>query len=318
MWTREVPDVKHGGGEPTIAAVLLTMNQREKTLRCLRSLAAVSAPAFRTVLWDNGSRDGTADAVRAEFPEVVVHAHPVNLGVASGRNAAAALAARRFASDLLLFLDNDMTVEPDFLGRLAEPFGSDPALAQTTPKIRMLGREDRLYGAGGCAVDFRRGRTNHVGYGEADLGQYDRRVRCIPSGGCMLVRADLFHRLGGFDTLFDPYGPEDLDLGLRLVDAGYHGLFIPEAVVYHEPRPGRTFGGSGYSAAYARNKARLWLRFLHRHGSPLDKAIFYALGLPAGLATRTYREIRAGNIRGIAGLARGAADALFRRDATGA
>lgn len=293
--------------------ILLTRDQREKTLRCLASLADVVSPPFDTIVWDNGSTDGTAEAVRARFPDVVVRRHPENLGVASGRNAAARVAAEVFGSELLLFLDNDMIVDPDFLQHLVAPFQRDPRLGQTTPKIRMLGREQWLYGAGGCAVNFRTGSTNHVGYGERDLGQFDVPATCIPSGGCMLVRSDLFERLGGFDPAYDPYGPEDLDFGLRARNVGFYGLYVPEAVVYHEPRPGRTFGGSGYTAEYARNKARLWLHFLHRHGSLRDRALFYAIGLPAGLLRRTARELRAGNLRGIAGLARGAFDALTRR-----
>lgn len=296
--------------DPLVAIVLLTMDQREKTLRCLESLAGIRGVRYRTLLWDNGSEDGTADAVRELFPEVVVHAHPENLGVASGRNAASERAFERFGPDLVLFLDNDMTVEPDFLAHLVRPFLGTPRLAQTTAKIRMLGREAFLYGAQGCRVDFARGKTNHGGYGERDLGQYDERVSCIPSGGCMLVHRGVFEALGGFDPGYDPYGPEDLDFGLRVKEAGLLGLYVPEAVVYHQPRPGKTFTGSGYSSAYARNKARLWLRLLHRHGTAADKLRFYGVGMPMGVARRVISEVRRGNVGAVVGLARGALDAL--------
>lgn len=302
-----------GGGVHRPAVLLLTLDQKEKTLRCLASLAGVREPGFDTVVWDNGSTDGTAAAIREAFPGVLAHRHPSNLGVASGRNAAARLAIETFGSDFLLFLDNDMTVEPDFLAALAAPFADDPELAQTTPKIRMLGQADRIYGAGGCRVDFASARTNHVGYGEPDRGQYDRAVRCIPSGGCMLVRRAVFEELGGFDPVFDPYGPEDLDFGLRARRAGYHALYVPEAVVYHEPRPGRTAIGGGYSAAYARNKARLWMVFMRRHATALDRARFYAFGAPIGLLRRASRELRRGNLGAIGGLIRGALDSAMRR-----
>lgn len=295
------------------AVILATLDQREKTLRCLASLARVTYPPFDTVVWDNGSTDGTVAAVREAFPGVVAHHHPTNLGAGSGKNAGARLAIERFDSDFLVFLDNDTTVEPDFLRLLAAPFAEEPGLAQTTPKILMLGREDTLYGAAGCRIDFVFAQTNHIGHGEKDRGQYDRRVRCIPSGGCMLVPRDIFEELGGFDPVFDPYGPEDLDFGLRARRAGYHALFVPEAVVYHEPRPGKTFVGPGYSAAYARNKARLWMIFLRRHASAWDRARFYGFGAPIGVLRRASRELLRGNPGALSGLFRGALDSVLRR-----
>ena len=306
-------DAGRGVAVRRAAVILLTLDQKEKTLRCLASLAGVREPDFDTIVWDNGSTDGTVAAIREAFPGVRAHHHPSNLGVASGRNRGARLAIEAYGSDFLLFLDNDMTVEPDFLAALAAPFADEPGLAQTTPKIRMLGRPDHLYGAGGCRVDFAFARTNHVGYGEPDRGQYDRPVRCIPSGGCMLVKRSVFEELGGFDPVFDPYGPEDLDFGLRARRAGYHALYIPEAIVYHEPRPGRTAIGGGYSAAYARNKARLWMVFMRRHATALDRLRFYLVGAPVGLLRRAWRELRRGNLRAIGGLIRGAADSALRR-----
>jgi hypothetical protein len=64
-----------------ICVIILTMNQREKTLRCLESLLSIRNPPFRTILWDNGSQDGTAEAVQVRFPQVIVHHHPENLGL---------------------------------------------------------------------------------------------------------------------------------------------------------------------------------------------------------------------------------------------
>jgi GT2 family glycosyltransferase len=71
---------------------MLTVNQREKTMRALASFRNITNPPFKLLLWDNGSQDGTIDAVREAFPEVLAHYHSTNLGVASRRNAAAALA----------------------------------------------------------------------------------------------------------------------------------------------------------------------------------------------------------------------------------
>jgi GT2 family glycosyltransferase len=293
---------------PLVAIVLLTLNQREKTLRCLESLARVTFGSFRVVVWDNGSTDGTVTAIRERFPEVAAHHSPTNFGVASGRNAAAQLAVRMWDPRFFCFLDNDMTVEPDFLDHLVRPFQGDVQLAVSTGKIRCLGDEARLYGAAGCLLDFRFGRTGHIGHGEIDVGQYDERRDCLASGGCMCVSVDVFTRLDGFDSAFDPYGPEDLDFGLRVRAIGMRIRYVPNAVMYHEPEPGHTFGGGMKSTVHVRNKARLWFVLMRRHAPAAQQLFFVVVGAPWTLGRMLWREIRRGNVRVLAGLVSGLAD----------
>jgi GT2 family glycosyltransferase len=270
-----------GGAE--VAILLLTYEQRDLTLRCLESLGRGLGEGHRVWLWDNGSADGTREAVAERFPGVRIEGSGVNLGVASGRNALVHRVLERDSPEFLLFLDNDMTVEPDLLPALRAPFAGDPHLAQTTGKIRQLEQPEVLYGAGGCGVDFTTGATDHVGWGELDRGQYDTPCPCLPSGGLMMVRSAIFEELGGFDPLFDPYGPEDLDFGLRARAAGYNALYVPNAVAYHPSSPGRTFQGGARSWGYLVNRVRQWLRFLHRHGSLRERLAFYLVGGPRRL-----------------------------------
>lgn len=295
----------------SICAVILTVNQREKTLRCLHSLSDVDRPDFDIVLWDNGSSDGTSDEVRSCFPDVHVHAHPTNLGAAAGRNAAVAVALQIFSPRLLLFLDNDMVVEPGFLEALAAPFQhGDPSLAQTTSKVLFLGDPGRIYEAGGCRIDYVRGGTRPRGHDERDHGQYEEPIECLPSSGSMLIRADVFLRVGAFDRAFDPYGLEDLDLSTRVRKAGYRGLYVPSSVVLHER--GQTFE-SGYTPRYARSKARNWLIFLRKHAAWYQRVGFYLIGAPLHLARVTLRETRSGNLPAVWGLVRGGLNTLLRR-----
>src|SRR5690606_38161262 len=109
-----------------ITVIVLTLNQREMTLQCLASLDAQTEVPFQVLIWDNGSLDGTAEAVRLHFPNVHVHHSPTNLGVAAGRNAAADLAIRLFEPSYLLFLDNDMVLEPGFVRALVRSLEQNP------------------------------------------------------------------------------------------------------------------------------------------------------------------------------------------------
>ena len=130
----------------------------------------------------------------------------------------------------------------------------------------------------------------------------------------MLVRRHLFERLGGFDPIFDPYGPEDLDFGFRARAAGFSALYVPGAVIYHDPSPGRTISQGQYSEAYASYRARHWLRFMRRHATPFQRAGFYLIGAPYLMLSVLLREGRRGNLSAIRGLLRGAWD--FARSST--
>jgi GT2 family glycosyltransferase len=297
---------------PTVAIVMLTMNQRDKTLRALQSVHEDN-PLVPVLLWDNGSTDGTLEAVKQGFPDVRTHWHPSNVGVASGRNAAARLAISAFQPTHLLFLDNDLVLESGFTAALLEPF-VDEHVGQTQAKLLYLHDPKRINDGGGCRINFWLGRTDPVGFREIDRGQCDAVAPCVSCGGAMMVRADLFERLGGFDSLFDPFGPEDIDFSLRLQAAGYRALYVPRALAYHEVS--HSFEGGDYTATYAHAKARHWLRFLRRHGSPLQKAGFLLVGAPLIALRMVFRELARGNPGALTGSARGLIQAV--RDWRGA
>jgi GT2 family glycosyltransferase len=292
-----------------IAAIMLTLDQRETTLRALASLAPQFGPDDRVLLWDNGSTDGTVEAVRAAYPTVITHHHPVNLGVASGRNAAAEMAIERLEPTYLLFLDNDLVLQPGYVAALLGTLEGDPTVGQVQSKLLYLDEPNRINDGGGCRINFWLGRTDPVGFKQIDRGQCEQVAPCISCGGSMMVRAALFRELGGFDGIFDPFGPEDLDFSLRLQERGYRALYNPGAVALHAVN--HTFeGGSGYSAVYARSKAKHWLRFLRRHGTPVQKAGFFLVGAPLIAVKMIVRELSQGNPGAIVGSVRGVFEAL--------
>jgi GT2 family glycosyltransferase len=276
-----------------VVVVMLTVNQRETTLRALASLSPEDRRRSHVLVWDNGSIDGTLEAVRERFPDVHLRRHDSNLGVASGRNAAAAYAMERFAPTHLLFVDNDLVFTPGFVDALLQPFMADGRVGQTQAKLRFLHEPELINDGGGCRISFWRGWTRPVGFREPDRGQYDSPAPCISCGGAMMTRADVFRELDGFDTSFDPFGPEDLDFSLRLQKRAYHSLYVPRAMAYHEVS--HTFGGAQYTAQYARIKAQHWLRFLGRHGSLPEKIGFALVGAPVIALRMALREGRKRN-----------------------
>jgi hypothetical protein len=282
---------------------MLTMNQKDKTLRCLESFREVKEPPYRVLVWDNGSADGTEEAVREAHPEVLFYRSPLNLGVAGGRNAGAEQAIRDINPAYLLFIDNDIVVTPGFLLPLLEPIRNEPGIVQTSAKIRFLRDPNRLNAAGGARINFLLGTTKATGSGEIDRGQYDEPGECIANGGCTLVRRDVFESMSGFDTRFNPYGPEDLDFSLRVRKSGFRCLYVPSSLVYHDPS--RTFVGNLFSEAYASQKAKKWLLLMRKHASALEKLGFFFVGIPFAFLRVLFREGARGNLGALRGLWRG-------------
>jgi len=199
-------------------------------------------------------------------------------------------------------LDNDILVETGFVKALYEPFETDPKIGQTQAKLRFMHDRTLINDGGGAQISFVFWRVKPVGFGEPDRDQYDKPHTCISCGGAMMVRADIFQQLNGFDPLFGPFGPEDLDFSLRLQKSGYKAMYIPRAIGYHQVS--HTFG-EGYTEEYARHKSRHWLLFMHRHASLWQKMAFYLFGAPV-LAIQVFiREARRGNLRAIRGLVQG-------------
>jgi hypothetical protein len=287
---------------PNIFVLVLTYNQKEKTIECLSNLLANKDLLFNLLVWDNGSQDGTISALKDFFPEILSHYSSTNLGVAEGRNASAQLAINEYGATHLLFLDNDILVEPGFVRALYEPFKSDPQIGQTQAKLRFMHDRSLINDGGGARISFVFWRVKPVGFGEPDRGQYDAPRACISCGGAMMVRSDIFRQLNGFDPLFGPFGPEDLDFSLRLQKSGYRAMYIPKAVGYHQVS--HTFG-EGYSEEYARHKSRHWLLFMRRHASLWQKIAFYLVGAPILAIQVISREARRGNLRAIRGLMQG-------------
>ena len=285
-----------------LVVIILTYNQQDKTFACLSTLLSGQDRPFKVLVWDNGSRDDTLVAVKESFPDVITYYSKSNLGVAGGRNASAKMAIHELGATHLLFLDNDILVEPGFVSALYEPFERDPQLGQTQAKLRFMHDRSLINDGGGAQISFVFWRVKPVGFGDVDHGQFDAPRQCISCGGAMMVRSDVFQQLNGFDPLFGPFGPEDLDFSLRLQKAGYKAMYIPKAVGYHQVS--HTYG-EGYSEDYARHKSRHWLIFMRRHAAPWQKIAFYLFGAPVLVVQVFIREARRGNLTAMRGLVQG-------------
>ena len=129
---------------PRVAAVVINYNGQEVTLQAVRSLRQMTYPAFDLVVVDNGSTDGSQEALTRAFPELLQERVEVNQGSSSGYDHGLRWAVER-GYDYILLLNNDIEVEPDMLTRLVEAAEADPTIGCVGPKCYFHGDRQRLW-----------------------------------------------------------------------------------------------------------------------------------------------------------------------------
>lgn len=178
---------------------------------------------------DNGSADGSADYVREHFPQVTLVALKENLGFGGGSNAG----FRAAKNDIVVLLNSDMRVAPDFLQPLLDGF-SDEKVFAVSCQIFFSDPEKLREETGLTQFWWENGRLRvRHRIDSAINGPYP----CAYGGGgsCAFDR-NKFLELGAFDHLLAPFYLEDTDLGYMAWKRGWKVLYEPRSAVYHEHR----------------------------------------------------------------------------------
>ena len=253
------PGVARGPGGPpyrSASIVIPNWNGRELLARYLPSVLA--AGADEVVVVDNGSTDGSVEFLRETFPSVRVLTLPKNRGFGGGSNAGVE-AAR---NDVVVLLNSDMRVAPDFLAPLLEAFTNDKVFAVSC-QIFFSDPARRREETGLTEGRWRRG-SLEVGHRADD--QITEASPCFYGGGgsCAFDRAK-FLELGGFDELYAPFYFEDADLGYLAWKRGWQVLYQPRSVVWHEHRGtiGRHFTDARIRAVLERNRLLFCWKNIH-------------------------------------------------------
>jgi len=226
--------------DPVVDICMLTWNTRDITVAALQHLFDTDQGVpFRVLLRDNGSTDGTADAVAAAFPHVVVDAGTENVGFARGVN----LLIAQSQAPYVLILNGDAWPEPQALARLVAAARARPQVGAVAPLLRAPdGALERstwpwpslrlsfLYASGLRRLVPRRLAERWL---LENAWEHDRpRWVGWAVGAAWLVPREVLVRVGGLDEQFFMYG-EDVEWCWRLRDAGYGIWFEPSAVVRH-------------------------------------------------------------------------------------
>jgi GT2 family glycosyltransferase len=255
----EGPGIPAPVPDQRVSVVVITWQRRDEAVAAVgRLLALPERP--HVVLVDNGSTDGTAEAVRAAHPEAEVVRLDRNLG-AVGRNVGVA----RVRTPYVAFCDDDTWWEPGSLARAADVLDAYPRLALLNARIVVepAGVDDPI------VAELRDSPVPGPDWlpGPA-LGSF--------LAGASVVRREAFERAGGFDARLWLGGEEEL-LATDLLDAGWELCYRADLVVHHRASALR-------DATHRRRvglRNTLWFTWLRRPFRPaVRRSLFLARTVP--------------------------------------
>lgn len=270
-----------------LAIVIVSWNTRELTLDALRTLyedLAAQGPAAEVWVVDSASSDGSAEAIRDQFPQVRLIASEKNLGFAGGNNCALRLigfsdqpgqAANDQLPKAVYLLNPDTRTEPGATQALFEALFSLPRAGVTGAQL--------VYGDG----SFQHGAFHFPGlaqlivelfptpgrlYESSFNGRYPRslyeRGEPFPVdhtlGATMMLRREVIQQTGLFDEAYFMYC-EEVDWSMRIRRAGWEIYTVPAARVIH-------LAGQSTGQAKPQSVINLWrsrLRLYRKNASPL-------------------------------------------------
>lgn len=211
------------------SVVIPCFNNAMHTRLCLKNLYDNTDPqVYEIIIVDDASTDATSALTSTADDWIRIVRNPENLGFGPSCNKGAQLAR----SDIIVFLNNDAFVLPNWLQPLLDCFNEDEQLGAVQPKL--LYPNGTVNDAGGLV--FAEGKAWNYGKGQniidAPLINTRRRPDYV-SGACLAVRKEAFYSVGGFDPRYAPAYYEDTDLSFALAKTGWKLLYEPKSTVVH-------------------------------------------------------------------------------------
>lgn len=244
----------------------LNWNGLANTTECLESLKKITYPNYDVIVVDNGSKGDDVKVLREKFKSYVyIIENDKDYGFAEGSNIGIRYALKNLNSDYILLLDNDTTVDPEFLTELVK-------VAESDPKIGIVGslvyyhNEPKKIWFGGGKINWWEGATYHLHLNEIDNGQINEIKEVDYIVGCALMaKREVFEKIGLLDLEYFIYF-EETDFCVRAKRAGYKIVFVPGSKIWHKIS---SSGGGEFSPTFAYYYTRNKILFMKKNAPKL-------------------------------------------------
>jgi GT2 family glycosyltransferase len=312
----------NGTAQPTVYLVLVNYNSAQDTVQCLESLFRVTYQNLSIILIDNASTDRSLDVITSwlsqrEIPfssvnisqkqnnfefRLIILKSDVNLGFGGACNQGIARALENNIPFVLL-LNNDTSVEPEFIDHLMTTMLSSENVGAVGGKILYADDRRRIWYCGG-RIDFVRCMAHHF-----DKDKQEEFETGFITGCTMLLNMNAIRRIGMFDERYF-LNVEDWDLSYRLKAAGWTLRVNPRAVIYHKIS-GSIGGTFSFNNQFYFHRNRLL--FLAKHRTGFMKVLLFTMQYTVILPVWVLLQIARGNFMGIKALFRAMEAFLTRK-----
>ena len=238
--------------QPLISVIIPNWNGKHFLGECIDSLREQTFRDFETILVDNGSTDGSAEFAEERYGEFIhIIRNKKNLGFTGGNNVGIEAARGEY----IVLLNNDTWAEPTWLEELAKATSRDRPIGMWASKVYSYYKRNQIEAVG--ELIYWDGLSRSRGQYELERGQYDEMEEIFFPPGCGgMYRKAVFEEIGLFDEDFFAYA-DDAEIGIRARLAGWKGLYVPRAVIYHK-NSGTGGRYSPFKAFYV-ERNRIWI-----------------------------------------------------------
>lgn len=239
-----------------VAILLLNFNGKNDTLECLSSLEHLTYKNFDVIVADNGSCDGSLDAIKEAHPKAILLDNQENLGFAEGNNVAIRYALEK-GHEALFLLNNDTVVHPKILDELVSGSKKHPK-ALLGSKIYLYSQRDTFDHLGGKWNEETASFDLIAAREKEDNTTYEHFLEVDYICGCALfAKREVFEKVGLLDARFFLFW-EESDFCTRAKEMGFELLVCPKAFVYHKVSASFT-GGKPHTTYFWWRNRLLWL-----------------------------------------------------------
>jgi GT2 family glycosyltransferase len=209
-----------------VTVVIPNWNGEDYISECLDSLESQAFRNFEVIVVDNGSKDNSLEIIKSKFPETIIKKLSYNTGFAVAVNRGIKMSKAKY----VVLMNNDTVADKNWLKALVDKMeNSEYGFAAS--KMLFYDKRTHINTAGDEITKY--GWAKQFGFGEKDGVRFGKDKEIFSaSGGAVIIRRELFDKVGYFDERFFAY-LEDVDWCFRAQTMGYKGVFVHNSRIYH-------------------------------------------------------------------------------------
>lgn len=279
--------------EKKVGIILVNYNGAKDTVECLNSLYTVNYKNKKIYVVDNNSSEDDLEYLESfiDCSYVKLIKLEENLGFSGGNN----IGIKEALADgckVIGLLNNDTTVEDDFLNQLVIKLFSDKRIGAVVPQIRDYYNESMVTYGGG-EINYLKGSVFIEGINryEDSINNTERFVT-FGHGCCLFLKKEVILKIGLLPEEYFLYF-EDADYSIQIVKSGYRIMYCPKSIIYHKESASTKKGSDNFQYYFTRNR----FYFIKKNFKLLSKLTAYPISVLYLIKKMLLKEFELKNIK---------------------